>query len=66
MTKTSKRPTDRHPSKGMAGGFFILVALIIGSIIGIIYNEPSMGMVGGLATGIAIAVAIWLIDRRRA
>jgi hypothetical protein len=55
----------RHPSKGMAGGFFIFIGLIFGSILGIIFDQPSMGMVGGMTTGAIIALAIWLIDRRR-
>jgi hypothetical protein len=65
MTDTSNRPPERHPSKSLAGGFFIFAALLAGAIIGIIYDEPSMGMVAGLAVGIAAATLIWLIDRRR-
>ena len=65
MTEQSKLPSPRHPSKGMAGGFFIFVGLIIGSIIGIIYDQPSIGMVSGMASGGIIATVIWLLDRRK-
>lgn len=65
MNDPHKTTSPRHPSKGMAGGFFIFVGLILGSILGVIYDQPSMGMVGGMATGAIIALAIWLIDRRR-
>jgi hypothetical protein len=65
MNDTGKPIPPRHPSDGMAGGFFIFAGLIIGSIIGIIYDQPSIGMVGGMATGGIIAVAIWLRDRHR-
>jgi hypothetical protein len=58
-------PANRHPSKAQAGGFFLFIGLIVGSIIGIIYDQPSMGMVGGFAVGAAIALAIWLLDRRK-
>lgn len=64
MNDTSNSAPPRHPSKGVAGGFFIFVGLIIGSIIGVIYDQPSIGMVGGMAIGAIIATVIWLIDRR--
>ena len=65
MNQPEKSVSSRHPSKGMAGGFFIFAGLIVGSIIGIIYNEPSMGMVGGMASGGIIATVVWLLDRRK-
>jgi hypothetical protein len=65
MTRSSQDPEHRHPSKGMAGGFFIFVGLIIGSIVGIAYNQPSLGMMGGFGAGAGIALAIWLIDRKK-
>ena len=65
MNETGKPVPPRHPSKGVAGGFFIFVGLIIGSIIGIIYDQPSIGMVGGMASGGIIATVIWLRDRRK-
>ena len=65
MNETTKPVPPRHPSKGVAGGFFIFVGLIIGSIIGIIYDLPSIGMVGGMASGGIIATVIWLLDRRQ-
>jgi hypothetical protein len=58
-------PANRHPSKAQAGGIFLFIGLIAGAIIGIIYDQPSMGMVGGFAGGAAIALAIWLLDRRK-
>jgi hypothetical protein len=65
MNEPRNSSENRHPSNGMAGGFFIFVGLIIGSILGIIYDQPSMGMVGGMAVGAIIAIAIWLLDRRK-
>ena len=65
MSETDKPVPPRHPSKGVAGGFFIFAGLIIGSIIGVIYDQPSIGMVGGMASGGIIALAIWLLDRRK-
>jgi hypothetical protein len=65
MNEPGKTTPPRHPSKGNAGGFFIFVGLIIGSIIGIIYDQPSIGMVGGMASGGIIATVIWLLDRKK-
>jgi uncharacterized membrane protein len=65
MTDPVQNQQNRHPSKGMAGGFFIMIALLAGSIIGIIYDEPSMGMIIGFAIGVILAIAIWLIDSRK-
>jgi hypothetical protein len=56
---------DRHPSKAHAGGFFLFAGLVSGSAIGIIYGQPSIGMVGGFAAGAAAATVIWLMDRRK-
>ena len=65
MNKPENSIHPRHPSKGIAGGFFIFIGLIVGSILGIIFDQPSIGMVSGMASGAFIATAIWLIDRRR-
>ena len=39
----------------------ILVGILAGSVVG----ESSMGFIGGLAVGLALMIAIWLIDQRR-
>lgn len=65
MNDTRNTAKPRHPSKGVAGGFFIFAGLIAGSILGIVFDQPSIGMVSGMAAGAIIAAIIWLIDRRR-
>jgi hypothetical protein len=65
MIDPVQNPQNRHPSKGLAGGFFIFVGLIVGSILGVIYDQPSIGMIAGMAAGGGIALAVWLLDRRR-
>ena len=47
-----------------AGGFLIAAGVIVGTIAGSIANQPSIGFLAGLATGILIAVLLWLKDRR--
>ncbi len=57
MTTPSKRPAN-------AGGFVIAAAVIVGTGIGVAKSQPSLGFLLGLAVGVAIAVALWLMDRR--
>jgi hypothetical protein len=49
----------------LAGGIFIALGLLVGAIGGVVMNQPSAGMVIGLGFGVVIAVAVWLIDRKR-
>jgi hypothetical protein len=48
-----------------AAGFFIAAAVMVGAVIGVIVGEPSIGVLAGAASGTAIAVLLWLRDRRR-
>ncbi len=48
-----------------AGGFFIAMGALVGTGVGIAMRQPSVGFLAGLAFGVAIALGIWLIDRRR-
>ena len=48
-----------------AGGFFLMAAILIGFIAGLATNDAMRGVVIGTAVGIVIAVAMWLLDRRR-
>lgn len=47
-----------------AGGAPIALGAIAGFVIGYILREPSAGLVIGFLIGVAIAVMIWLRDRR--
>jgi hypothetical protein len=47
-----------------AGGAIIAGAIIAGVVGGSILGQPSIGFLAGTAIGIAIAVLIWLRDRR--
>lgn len=49
----------------LAGGIFIAFGLLFGAIIGVAVNQPSAGAVTGMAIGCAIAIVIWVIDRKR-
>ena len=50
----------------LAGGIFIALGLLFGAIGGVALNQPSAGMMIGFGTGVAIALLVWLFDRKRA
>ena len=50
----------------MAGGFFLMAAILLGGVWGISIGNPVKGLLIGTGIGIGIAVAVWLIDRARA
>jgi hypothetical protein len=56
--------TENSPPR-LAGGIFIAFGLLIGAIIGVAMDQPSAGTVIGMAIGTVIAVAVWIMDRKR-
>ena len=55
--------SDRPQSRG--GGIFIVLGIAIGTSIGAAKGQPSAGLLIGVAAGSAVALAIWLSDRKR-
>lgn len=49
-----------------AGGCFLTICIIGGAFVGLAINNPMKGVLGGTGVGIVLAVALWLLDRRRA
>jgi uncharacterized membrane protein YccC len=54
-----QRPTTR------AGGCFLTLCILAGFPLGLAIGNPLKGVLIGTAVGAALAVVIWLIDRRR-
>lgn len=52
-------------ASSMAGGIFIAIGMLAGAIVGVAVDQPSAGMIIGLGSGIAVAVVVWLLDRKR-
>jgi len=48
----------------LGGGIFIVIGLFAGIFIGRAYGQISFGLLVGLGTGIVLAVALWLFQRR--
>lgn len=47
-----------------AGGFIIAVAIMAGALLGANFGQPSLGVVLGTGAGVAIALGLYLHDRR--
>jgi hypothetical protein len=54
--------TRRGPQ---AGGFFLFVGILGGLIWGTINGEATRGVLFGTLAGVAAALFVWLMDRRR-
>ena len=48
-----------------AGGAILAIAIIAGAVAGTMVGQSSIGLLVGTATGILLAVLIWLNDRRK-
>jgi hypothetical protein len=47
-----------------AGGCFLTVCILAGAAGGVFFGNPMKGVLIGTAAGIALAVLLWLVDRR--
>lgn len=54
-----------NSSTTKAGGCFLTFCILAGCAGGIAIGNPMQGILIGTGIGIALAVALWLIDRRR-
>lgn len=59
-------PPSPTPPEPRAAGALIAVSVIVGALVGVVTGQPSAGVIVGAGAGIAMAVAQWLIDRKRA
>lgn len=49
-----------------AGGCFLTFCILAGFVAGLALRDPMLGVMIGTAVGAVLAIALWLIDRRRA
>jgi len=52
------------PQNKRAGGCFLIAPILVGFAAGLATGNAIRGVWLGLAVGILIAVALWLLDRR--
>jgi hypothetical protein len=48
-----------------AGGAFLALSIVVCAVIGVLFGQPTIGILAGIAIGIAIVSAIWWRDRPR-
>jgi hypothetical protein len=48
-----------------AGGFLLALAILIGTVVGGLKGQPTIGLLIGLAVGMVAAAALWWVDRRK-
>jgi hypothetical protein len=53
------------PIKPKAGGCLLTICILAGFPLGLAIGNPMKGILIGTGAGIALALIIWLIDRRR-
>jgi hypothetical protein len=53
------------PSATKAGGCFLSICILGGFLVGLAIRDPMKGVLLGTLVGIALALLVWLIDRRR-
>ena len=58
-----RRMAKRTP---MAGGVFLMAAILCGAVWGISIGSPTKGLLIGTAIGVGVAILVWLLDRSRA
>jgi hypothetical protein len=49
----------------LAGGFLLCISVLAGALTGVFLGQPSIGFLVGVGIGLAIAIVIWLLDRKR-
>lgn len=49
----------------VSGGIFLFLGPVIGALVGISRGEPILGMMYGFGAGVALALMVWAIDRRK-
>ena len=47
-----------------SAGIALAILPIVGAFVGGLYGQPSIGLLAGVAIGAALALIVWLVDRR--
>ena len=65
MQRQSMNGQSPRQSPGSAGGVFIAILALAGVFIGGFQGQPTIGLLGGLALGGLVALALWWRQRPR-
>lgn len=59
--KDANSSGDKSP---MGGGAPLAGLILLGTIVGLFFGQPSIGILAGIALGVIVAVLIWLKGSR--
>jgi hypothetical protein len=57
--------TEQNRNYSQAGGSILAIAIIGGTVAGVIVRQPSIGFLIGTGAGLLMLGVMWLQDRRR-
>ncbi|MCW4463178.1 hypothetical protein OK349_15810 [Sphingomonas sp. BT-65] len=60
-----RKPASAAKGAPIAGGALLALSLIVGTVIGVLRGQPSLGFIGGLGVGLALLLIAALLDRAR-
>lgn len=60
-----RKPAPAAKGAPIAGGALLALSLIIGTVIGVLRGQPSLGFIGGLGIGLVLLLIVALADRAR-
>ncbi|HKR23801.1 MAG TPA: hypothetical protein VJS15_00945 [Allosphingosinicella sp.] len=49
----------------LSGGCLLALAILAGAAVGLVWRQPSIGMLAGLGAGLVLLALVWLIDMGR-
>jgi len=55
-----------EPAKktNMAGGCLFAVSIMAGAIVGVLYQQATLGLLAGFVAGLGLLTLVWLLNRR--
>ena len=56
---------NEMPSTSRAGGCFLTLFILLGFVYGLSLRNPLNGVLIGTGIGAALALIVWIVDRRR-
>lgn len=56
---------DTAPRSPAAGGALIALGAVAGALVGLFLGSATQGFLVGLGAGVAISIAMWLLDLRQ-
>jgi len=55
-----------EPAKktNMAGGCLLALSIMVGAVVGVLYQQATLGLIAGSVAGLGLLTLVWLLNRR--